>query len=70
MTIYVATARWCEEHWIIAAGHDEAAVERDAKAYLAAHNDEYDAHGRFAKPDANGRAAEDYIIEEVEESVP
>lgn len=66
--IYVATARWCEEHWVIAAGHDQDAVVRDAEAYMTAHPDDYDADGNFAKPDARGRAAEDYLVEEVEES--
>jgi hypothetical protein len=68
--IYIATAYWCHDNWVVAAGADKAAVTRDADAYVAAHPDEYDAAGNFAKPDAEGRAAEGYIIEEVEESKP
>lgn len=53
--IFVATARWCEEHWVIAAGADRQAVERDAET-------------RVAIPRDDGVVAEDYIIEDVEES--
>lgn len=67
--IYVATAYWCEAQWVIAAGHDRAAVVRAAEAYLARHPSvDYDARGNFAKPDSQGRAAEGYIVEEIEES--
>ena len=54
--IFVATARWCEEHWVIAAGHDRDAVVRDAEI-------------RVAFPRSDHVIAEDYIVEEVEESV-
>lgn len=68
--IYVATARWCDDNWAIAAGRDRDSVVRDADAYMAKHKAEYTIAGEFRNPDPHGRCAEDYIIEEVEESKP
>lgn len=69
MKIYIANAYWCENTWAIAAGRNQDAVERYAEKYMEQHHDEYNEQGHFKNPDANGKCAEGYNLEEVEESV-
>lgn len=67
--IYVATGYWCDDHWVIAAGHDRDKVEGAADKYCCEHNGhEYNEAGMFKNPDKNGHAAEGYHVEEVEET--
>lgn len=70
--IYIATAYWCEDHWVIAAGFNRDNVVAEAASYVELHpakcRSHYTSRGNFKPPDSQGRAAEGYFIEEVDET--